>query len=367
MQLMLFAILQLSIVCISCMPQNRAKNQDISKTEQSNAKETNLYTTNKAKGIDRNIRSIFQDSKGNYWFGTNASGVYRYDGVSLMQFTEKNELGNNQILSIQEDKFGNIWFGTGLFGVSRFDGQSFKTFTTKENMNIRDGSANDWKIEPDDLWFNAGSGVYHSNGVSFAYLPFPKPDFDARYSQGPANRLSAYATYSILKDKKGNLWFGTQAKGVCRYDGKTISWYTGKGLLGPAVLALFEDSKGNIWFGNNGSGLFMYDGKSLLNFTEEKGLGNTDFRNSGQSGPGTLARIYSINEDNSGNLWIGTVDAGVWRFDGKNLTNFTIKDGLSSNAINTIYKDKNGELWFGTDGNGVCRFNGITFYEFVIK
>ncbi|MGB3075409.1 MAG: two-component regulator propeller domain-containing protein, partial [Chitinophagales bacterium] len=80
-----------------------------------------------------------------------------------------------------------------------------------------------------------------------------------------------------------------------------------------------------------------------------------------------LARVWTINEDNNGNLWIGTYDAGVWRFDGENLTNYTSIDGLTSNAINTIYKDRKGELWFGTDGAGVCKFNGISFSGFTFN
>jgi ligand-binding sensor domain-containing protein len=108
-------------------------------------------------------------------------------------------------------------------------------------------------------------------------------------------------------------------------------------------------------------------GKAFINFTEEKGLGNKEFKVSGKPGPGTLARVYAINEDNNGNLWMGTVDAGVWKYDGNNLMNFTTKDGLASNAINTIYKDRLGELWFGTDSDGICKFNGKTFTAFVIQ
>ena len=104
-----------------------------------------------------------------------------------------------------------------------------------------------------------------------------------------------------------------------------------------------------------------YVAETLVNFTREKGLSNDDFRKNGKSGPGTLARIYAINEDTQGNLWIGTADAGVWRFDGVNLTNFTMKDGLTNDAVSAIYKDKKGELWFGTEGRGVCKFNGTRF------
>ncbi|MFM9987120.1 two-component regulator propeller domain-containing protein [Flavobacterium sp.] len=343
------------------------QNNNISEQLSVLQKESNISVFNAATEIDNNIRSIFQDKNGIYWFGTNGAGVYRYDGKTLIQFTTKDGLSNNQVQSIQEDKSGNIWFGTGVFGVSRFDGQSFTTYTNKETLQLNNDSDKDWKIEPNDLWFYAGGGVYRYNDNLFNYLPLDKSNVNLMQSQSSPYNLSRHAVYSILKDKKGNVWFGTQAKGVCKYDGKSFTWFTEKGLEGPAVLGLFEDSDGNIWFGNNGGGLFKYDGKSLINFTEEKGLSNSEFKVSGKAGPGTLSRIYTICEDDFKNLWIGTVDAGVWKYDGRNFTNYTTKDGLTSNAINIIYKDKNGELWFGTDGDGICKFNGKDFAKFEIK
>ena len=328
---------------------------------------SSFLITNKAAGIDQNIRSIFLDSHRNYWFGTNGEGVYRWDGKNLIQFTEKDGLSNNQVQSIQEDQSGNLWFGTGLFGVSRFDGKGFTTFSTKERLQASNHSGNEWAMTPDDLWFYAGGGVYRFNNNNIAYLTLGKEANASVGMQGSPYTLSRYAVYCILKDKEGNLWMGTQADGVCRYDGKTFTWFTDHGLAGPAVLGMFEDSKGNIWFGNNGSGLFRYDGKALINFTEEKGLSNPQFRLSGEDGPNTMARVYSINEDRNGNLWIGTVDAGVWRYNGTNLTQYTTRDGLASNAVNTIYKDHKGDLWFGTDADGVCRFNGRSFEKFTIR
>lgn len=371
-QIKTYAFLLLSISFTSCNGQNKPEtiNKVVPEQASDPKKEstpTNIFNTTIAVNLDKNIRSIFQDRNGNYWFGTNGVGVYRYNGKTLIQYTVKDGLPNNQVQSIQEDKNGNLWFGTGVFGVSRFDGQTFTTFTNKEKLQLSNGADIDWKIEPNDLWFYAGGGVYRYNSNSLVYLPLEKPNFNFTQSQSSPYNLSRYAVYSTIKDKKGNVWFGTQAQGVCRYDGKSFTWFTEKGLSGPAVLGLFEDSKGNIWFGNNGAGLFRYDGKSFINFTEEKGLGNKEFKASGKSGIGTLARIYTINEDNDGNLWIGTVDSGVWKYDGNNLTNYTTKDGLTSNAVNVIYKDKNGELWFGTDADGVCKFNGKTFTEFIIK
>lgn len=373
----LFPLLSVLLFFISCNGQNKSDNGNESVAEQTAvpkvATTDSVFEANIVAEIDDNIRSIFQDKSGTYWFGTNAAGVYRYDpkqaaGKTLTQFTEKDGLADNQIQSIQEDKAGNIWFGTGRFGVSRYDprravGKTFTTYTTKERLTVN----SEWKSEPDDLWFYAGGGAYRYDGSTLTYLPLPKPDFDAKYSPNPPEVLSRYAVYCTLKDRKGNLWFGTQANGVCRYDGRLFTWFTEKGLAGPAVLGLFEDKNGILWFGNNGSGLFRYDGSTLTNITEEKGLNNKEFRASNKPGPGTLARIYSINEDTTGNLWIGTVDAGVWRYDGKNLTNYTTKDGLTSNAVNCIYKDRKGELWFGTDAAGMCKFNGFSFTKFVGK
>ena len=370
-----YPLLLLLMSFVFCHTQNKRENVKDSVTEQSTvpkeATNINLFKQNATTEIGGNILCILQDKNFNYWFGTQNLGVYRYDGKTLTQFTEKDGLFNNQVQSIQEDKSGNIWFGTGGFGVSRYDGRAFTTFSNKENLRLSINSDKEWKIEQNDLWFNAGGGVYHYNGSTLTYLPLPKTDFDTKYSKGSPNRLSAYGVYCILKDGKGNLWFGTQNMGVCRFDGKYFTWLTDKGLRGPAVLGLFEDKNGNLWFGNNGYGLFQYDGKSLTNFTKEKGLSNDDFlktlKVSDKPVQNNLTRIYSINEDNNGNLWIGTIDSGVWRYDGTNLTNYTTSDGLTSNAVNVIYKDKKGELWFGTDGVGVCKFNGRFFTKFAVK
>lgn len=371
MKLNTFLFLSILTVLMSCNEPNKPKGITSSVSEQTTVKKEdntiNLFEANTTTELDKHIRSIFQDKHGNYWFGTNAAGVYHYDGKTLIQFTVKDGLSNNQVQSIQEDKSGNMWFGTGVFGVSRFDGKTFTTFTTKENVPLKNGSTSDWKIEPNDLWFYAGGGVYRYNNNSFVYLPLNNTNVDSKPSKSSPYNLSRYAVYSTLKDTKGHLWFGTQSQGVCRYDGNSFTWFTEKVLGGSAILGLFEDSKGTLWFGNNGYGLFNYDGISLTNFTEEKGLSNPEFLKTGKQGPGSLARVYSINEDNYGNLWIGTVDAGVWRYDGNNLTHYTTSDGLPSNAINTIYKDKQGELWFGTDADGICKFNGKTFAKFEVK
>jgi ligand-binding sensor domain-containing protein len=50
------------------------------------------------------VRSILEDSKGNFWFGSWKEGVCRFDGERLTYFTMEDGLSDNQIRSIREDR-----------------------------------------------------------------------------------------------------------------------------------------------------------------------------------------------------------------------------------------------------------------------
>src|SRR5687767_14214379 len=67
----------------------------------------------------------------------------------------------------------------------------------------------------------------------------------------------------ILLDRKGDLWFATTSNGVYRYDGTSFENFTSKsGLKSNCVVSIIEDKKGNIWFGTN-SGVSRFDGKTF--------------------------------------------------------------------------------------------------------
>jgi signal transduction histidine kinase/DNA-binding response OmpR family regulator len=59
--------------------------------------------------------------------------------------------------------------------------------------------------------------------------------------------------------------------------------------------------------------------------------------------------ITSIFEDKTGNLWIGTRDGGVNKFDGQSFTYYTEKEGLSNNSVSSIIEDKKENIWIGTN------------------
>lgn len=346
----------------SCVEKKTPENETNKSYVVNNSKTDTLKFTS-------SIRSIFQDSKGNYWFGSIQEGVAVYNGKSFTYYTNQDGLTDNQILHIQEDKEGVIWFETQK-GVSSFDGTRIKNHT-KVNMETSQSILptppnkplqGDWMKSDHDLWFAAGikEGVYRWDGKKLEYLAFPPHKVLNHYD-------NLFAVTSISEGKNNMMWFATYA-GVFGYNGRGFTTINDEVLgydrtIAPLhIRSILEDSKGRLWIGNNGIGVLLKQGDSILNFSEEKNLIHaTSGRGGDKSPPGTLEHVFTIAEDRNGNIWFGDRDAGIWKYDGEKMHNYTKKDGLSNQFALSIYEDNKGILWFGMRDGNVYTFNGKTF------
>lgn len=334
---------------------NRSEFAEISKTD------TLKFTSG--------IRAIFQDSKGNYWFGSLQEGAAVYNGQSFIYFNSDDGLTDNQIHNIQEDKEGVIWFNTQQ-GVSSYDGTKIVNHTkanrekSQTNFSIQSNEPlqGQWMKSDKDLWFEAGTkeGVYRYDGLKLSYLAFPPHKVLNHYD-------NSFAVTGISKGKKKMIWFGTYA-GVYGYDGNGFTIINDETLgfdrnITPLhIRSIFEDSKGRLWIGNNGIGVLLKEGDSIINFSEKNNLIHPTSRRKGdKSMPGTLEHIFTIAEDGKGNIWFGDRDAGIWKYDGVKMTNYTKKDGLTNDNALSIFEDNKGELWFGMADGKIYKFNGRTF------
>lgn len=322
--------------------------------------------------LDQQIWSIYQDQDQNYWFGSNGSGVFLYDGTMLRQFSTEDGLADDQIRQIIGDSTGNVYFDTPQ-GVSKFDGQAFTTLIPTFSPQ------NKWALQPDDLWFKGNgnkNGVYRYDGQSLIFLPFPEYDletaFGRKFEESP---FSPYGVYSIYKDKKGNMWFGTLAAGVCRFDGTSHSWISEKELSvledgrAPGVRSIIEDKDGNFWLSNTLNRYniigkkFIGPGKNTLEYEKLKGIDRFDGKNEMEF-PYYLS---AVTDKENNDLWMVTYDSGVWRYDGKELFQYSIKNDDKTVFLLSIYKDRQGTLWLGTQNAGLYKFNGNEFEQFRIK
>jgi signal transduction histidine kinase/ligand-binding sensor domain-containing protein/CheY-like chemotaxis protein len=336
------------------------------------------------QGLNRNgIYCMVQDKTGNIWLGTSGGGLSRFDGKFFTNFTQKEGLPNVSVSSMLEDHYGNFWLGTDEGGATLFDGRYFTNFDTtylagRINSILEDMTGR--------IWFGTTHGA-----ACYDWHPRDggKPRFiNFTVSEG----LAGNEVYCIIQDRTGKIWLGCNG-GLSCYDNYSgddnkngfINFTTSQGLAADKVKSIVEDKTGNLWFGTDG-GLSRYDGnrveaiekgekmlqqdqndltrengklvKTFTNFTEKEGLSSN--------------KISSILEDQDGNIWLGTDASGLSCYqkskNGKEglFINFTEQEGLADNRVTCILKDNANNLLFGTAG-GVCIYYGKYFTNFTEK
>lgn len=307
-----------------------------------------------------NVHCSLQDKAGNLWFGTTGSGVYRYDGKLFYNYTVKDGLNNNAVWSILEDKSGNIWFGT-TDGICRYDGKNiipisipFSIRPVVSNSYYTNQSTKNtvWSMLQDKsgkIWFGTGDGVYCYDGFNFTRF---------LNNDRVVNKDSLHLKMvdCILEDKSGDIWFASGCppgmEGVCRYDGKAITSAKPNG--DSWIRLIVKDKKGKLWFSGRARGNFIYDGKNFKNFTEKVGIGNP------------------LLVDTFGNIWFGGEErlssveneGGIWCYDGKTFKNYNTIDGISKYSVFSMLEDRDGNIWIGTRNTGLYKFDGKTFTSF---
>ncbi|WP_345085200.1 ligand-binding sensor domain-containing protein [Nemorincola caseinilytica] len=330
-----------------------------------------ITTGDTVKAIDTSAWYVFQDRNNNYWFGSDGNGVYRYDGTHTIHYFTGNGLCNDRVRGIQGDSLGNVYINT-CNGISRYDGRTLTTLKAIPADRLPDAG---WRLHTGDLWF-AGpqdSGVvYRYDGSTLYRLRFPKlkvaEDFIATHPRErfPAMVFNPYDVYSIYRDRRGHLWFGTGMLGVCRYDGNTFAWIPedelGLSAIAYGVRATIEDRQGRFWFSNTMHRFLIHrNANGTIGYTMEKGIGDADAQH-----PAGHSYFMSALEDKNGDIWMVTYNEGIWRYNGNSMTRYDIKSKGKNATTFTIYKDRQGRLWVGTHAAGPYLFNGKTFEPFTL-
>jgi signal transduction histidine kinase/ligand-binding sensor domain-containing protein len=294
------------------------------------------------------INAIFEDSKGNLWFGSkNEGGLSIYQNGKFQHLTKKDGLSSNGFTGFFEDGEGGVWAATFDGGLMRFSSRIVRSFAEKDGLS--------------------GKGVYplFEDRAGTIWVGDWGPPGLRKYENSRFQTLTGATLFtSIFEDREGVLWIGSYNQIGKIENGKYSIVYS---LPQIATSAIVEDSAGNLWFGS-GDGLrrmkaeknnqpapinLIPDPPELFDhFTTKNGLPADD--------------IKILHFDRNGTLWIGTT-GGLAKFDGEKITAFTEKDGLSGNHIRSIYEDADGILWFGTYDNGLTRLKDGKFTTIRVK
>jgi len=273
------------------------------------------------------VYDVFYDRNHRIWVCTNSGGLSFFDRAAspVFQITHHinnpNSLNNNNVNKIIEDSRGNIWFATND-GVCRWNqsNNQWKTFYQGAFLSLCEDA--DGRI-----WAGSySSGLYVLDGKT--------GEETAHYSKRKSDILTD-SYFDIIKDHRGDLWFGSNYGEIIRYNTKKNTFHN---YPIHSVFSLTELSPDKIVLAST-VGLEILDAK----------IAETSRLLSGY----LIEDLQVLN----GNVWLCCSGNGLIYYDMKNQTTeiFTTESGLPSNYVSSIVY-ANGYLWVGTK-NGLCRFD----------
>ena len=231
------------------------------------------------------VKSLLADGKGGCWLGGTKALIHWHEGVSETYPIEALKAGSGDIeimgLALATD--GSLWLGIG-------EGE--------------------------------GSGLAQLKDG--AVRSFVTPSFDGR-------RLSVT---SLMFDRAGNLWVGTDAKGLFRIYGNTVDHYGHtEGLSGDSVWALFEDREGIVWAGTT-SGIDSFRDPRIVTFSASEGLGKD------------LAAGVLAAKDRT--IWVAN-NGSLDRIKNGTVSSIRRSNGLPGDQVAALLEDRAGNMWVGVD------------------
>lgn len=370
------------------------------------------------------VNTLVVDHAGRLWIGTNGGGLVRYPAISGTVFSPLMELTGNVIAALHEDKAGNIWVGAEKGTLTRISANGIRTFALKGVrgtvsailvdhegavwVGCEDGTFGKF-VEPDSIaifsrqggavsaivedregsvWVGRIGGGLHriSKGKFMTYaevdgLPSdyvqtvcPDPNGDvlvgtmagvARFSkrafipQLSKDGMPIEGVTALHVGRDRTLWIGT-SDGLARIkDGRFQHVPWSGSLAGLVVRGVDEDAQGNLWLATS-RGLFISRTPAAI---------SPIITPVGDTASGLRRPLWCVHAARNGkDIWVSTMSSGLMKVSldggGTHVTSYTMREGLSSNTVRSIYEDDEGTLWFGTYAGGLNRFRNGSFTVF---
>lgn len=284
------------------------------------------------------------------WIGTRGAGVARFDGIQWTLYdTSNSDMPPNRaspysqpyISALAQDTAGAIWMGLegnpgGLVRALRDDW----TFFDRTQFGVDADWVSDIAVGPgNDIWVAVlGGGLVRFDGVAWS-----------AYHPGNSG-LESTSIVAVDVDAMGNVWVGssdaTSIGGVYRFDGSSWTHWREADL---SWGSLAVDAAGHVWAG--GWGLMVFDGTAWAP----------------AAWPGD-DQVDCLLGDRAGNVWVGTSNSGLGKFDGASWTVYdTTNSGIPADHVTSLTMGEDGVLWVGTCLGGLARLDGAAWQVFTME
>lgn len=357
----------------------------------------NVKSLSSSVFANRGCNTITQDHYNRIWMGFFRGLAYckgRHDAYKIKTIHFFDSINVKQVLPSPHGMF--ISSESGLFFLPFSEG---KIMTDQLHQIAPKPSSTIYLDQPQKILYASVLQKLHIYSCDFDTNNF---QLAAQVDQGESeNELSSNLIMSIMGDRSGIIWIGTNGGGLNKYNPNRKKFELYRHTLHPGSLSgnkirvIYEDSQHNLWVGTEGGGLCylnanrkndfdkgflniaIHDSKtenrifSILENDDEIWVGggypqkfiriknNFPPRVMPNSMPLTdiKASIFAMTKDQYGNIWAGTYgNDGLYRLTPKQ-GNYSYEvfhaenrtGGLSSNIIRSLLCDTQGNLWIGTD------------------
>ena len=294
---------------------------------------------------------------GSLWIGMD-QGLARWNHGVLSTYRE---LDGEYVYALAEDRDGAVWAGTnGLGGNARLCSVRGETVECAGD----DGTLGRFVLslhedEAGDLWVGAATGVWRWGAAVPTRYPVADSlsDVNALIDDGRGAIVVAMARQlarlvdgtlepyrvdsglqdvkptSLLRDRHGGLWIGTQDNGLLHvHEGRTDRFRRDDGLSGDFVVDIFEDSEGNVWVATLG-GLDRFRDIAVGRLSTRQGLSSDT--------------VLSVLATTDGDVWIGTV-SGLDRWSDGVVQRYAIPGVGANEGVGSLFEDSRGRMWMSS-------------------
>ena len=291
------------------------------------------------------FRCSLLDENGSLWLGTEGEGLWRIQGSKPELYTVPGKSPRMGVYEITTDPQGHLWLGTEN-GIMEYNFESWTDLPMSTPFIAESKSS----IEKSPIKRQVrGLSVNHlKHALMAVYDSLSGQQLLMRFNgKTYVDLIKPFKATSIMEDLNANIWMNN---GGYRMDGgKLVSTIK---LPAGIVSCAIQDSRGDVWIGTDAAGVYRYDGKDMRYYGADHGFDGI--------------RVTCMHEDKNGRVWMGTEaignkDQSVSYFESGAMHHLQDAEACPVKSVNTIASDKKGHVWFAGENGALYTFNGRTF------
>ena len=340
------------------------------------------------------VTGLKEDAEGNLWGATEGAGLFRIAAGGFVTYFAKDGLRVDRIASILEDGEKRVIVETSWGSFPDFHVRIGDRFQGIPVMHPASVNYMGWgwsqlstRTQTGEWWIPTGLGILRfprlarledishtaprfygeqsSTGCREIFRMFGVASGDLWFTCVDPHRAlirwqrstdtfrafdesdgwsDAQAAVAFRQAPNGTVWVGTSSWAVRYRNGRFERFPLNEGRSEPLLKDLMVDHTGRVWIGTEYAGLLRCDNPDdahpvFRQYTVRQGLSTN--------------AVQTVVEDNGGFIYAGTA-VGVDRIDpeapieSRRIRHFTSADGLPDTQLTTSFRDSRGHLWFGS-------------------